>query len=61
MLSGFRTPTLRGGGDGEGERRSPDVLPDRAEWFSVPVALQKIIPAQRGFVTELVRIRGRSD
>ncbi|PYP21105.1 MAG: NUDIX hydrolase, partial [Gemmatimonadetes bacterium] len=29
----------------------PEV--DRAEWFSVPVALQKIIPAQRGFVTEL--------
>ena len=29
----------------------PEV--DRAEWFSVPVALQKINPAQRGFVTEL--------
>ena len=29
----------------------PEV--DRAEWFSVPVALGKINPAQRGFVTEL--------
>ena len=29
----------------------PEV--DRAEWFSVPVALQKINPAQRGFVSEL--------
>ena len=29
----------------------PEV--DRAEWFSVPVALRKINPAQRGFVTEL--------
>ena len=29
----------------------PEV--DRAEWFSVPVALRKISPAQRGFVSEL--------
>ena len=29
----------------------PEV--DRAEWFSVPVALRKINPAQRGFITEL--------
>ncbi len=29
----------------------PEV--DRAEWFSVPVALRKINPAQRGFVSEL--------
>jgi len=29
----------------------PEV--DRIEWFSVPVALRKINPAQRGFVTEL--------
>ena len=36
----------------------PEV--DRAEWFSVPVALQKIIPAQRAFVTELVTIRGNA-
>src|SRR5437870_10890422 len=34
----------------------PEV--DRAEWFAVPVALQKILPAQRGFVTEVVTIRG---
>jgi len=36
----------------------PEV--DRAEWFSVPVALQKINPAQRAFVTELAAICGRS-
>ena len=35
----------------------PEV--DRAEWFSVPVALQKIIPAQRGFVTELATLRSK--
>ena len=29
----------------------PEV--DRAEWFPVPVALRKINPAQRGFVSEL--------
>ena len=29
----------------------PEV--DRAEWFSVPLALRKINPAQRGFVSEL--------
>jgi predicted NUDIX family NTP pyrophosphohydrolase len=29
----------------------PEV--DRAEWFSVPVALQKIVPGQRGLVAEL--------
>ena len=29
----------------------PEV--DRAEWFSVPVALRKINPAQGGFVSEL--------
>ena len=40
------------------QQQFPEV--DRAEWFSVPVALQKIIPAQRGFVTELVTIRGGS-
>lgn len=34
----------------------PEV--DRAAWFSVPVALQKINRGQRGFVTELVRIHG---
>lgn len=33
----------------------PEV--DRAKWFSVPVALQKIIPAQRGFVSELVTMQ----
>lgn len=32
----------------------PEV--DRAEWFSVPVALRKINPAQRGLVTELAAI-----
>lgn len=35
----------------------PEV--DRAEWFTVPVALQKINPAQRGFVTELAAICGK--
>ena len=34
------------------QQEFPEV--DRAEWFSVPVALQKIIPAQRGFVNQLV-------
>jgi|SRR5438552_4662606 len=38
------------------QQQFPEV--DRAEWFSVRVALQKIIPAQRGFVAELVTIRG---
>lgn len=32
----------------------PEV--DRADWFSVPMALQKILPGQRGFVTELAAI-----
>jgi predicted NUDIX family NTP pyrophosphohydrolase len=32
-------------------QRFPEV--DRAEWFSVPIALQKILPGQRGFVSEL--------
>lgn len=32
----------------------PEV--DRAEWFTVPAALQKINPAQRAFVTELETI-----
>jgi predicted NUDIX family NTP pyrophosphohydrolase len=36
----------------------PEV--DRAEWFSVPVALRKINPAQRAFLTELVTLRGAS-
>ena len=35
----------------------PEV--DRAEWFVVPVALGKINPAQRGFVTELATICGK--
>ena len=35
----------------------PEV--DRAEWFSVPLALQKIILAQRGFVTELATLRSK--
>ena len=35
----------------------PEV--DRAEWFTVPVALQKINPAQRGFITELATNEGR--
>jgi predicted NUDIX family NTP pyrophosphohydrolase len=29
---------------------------DRAAWFSVPVALRKILPGQQGFVTELARL-----
>jgi len=33
----------------------PEV--DRAEWFAVPVALEKINPAQRGLITELVTAR----
>ena len=33
---------------------------DRAEWFTVPVALQKINPAQRAFVTELEAICARA-
>ena len=36
-------------------REFPEV--DRAEWFAVPVALEKIIPAQRGFITELAAMR----
>jgi predicted NUDIX family NTP pyrophosphohydrolase len=36
----------------------PEV--DRAEWFSVPVALRKINPAQRAFLTELVTLRAAS-
>ena len=32
----------------------PEV--DRAEWFFVPVALQKIVPGQRAFVTELATL-----
>jgi predicted NUDIX family NTP pyrophosphohydrolase len=32
---------------------------DRAAWFSVPVALRKILPGQRGFVTELARLLQR--
>ena len=36
----------------------PEV--DRAEWFSVPVALRKINAAQRAFLTELVTLRGAS-
>ena len=32
----------------------PEV--DRAEWLSVPVALRKIVPGQRGFVTELATL-----
>ena len=35
----------------------PEV--DRAEWFSVRGALEKIIPAQRGFVTELATAHGQ--
>src|SRR5437879_5008751 len=38
------------------QQQFPEV--DRAEWFSVRVALQKIIPAQRWFVAQLVTIRG---
>jgi predicted NUDIX family NTP pyrophosphohydrolase len=36
----------------------PEV--DRAEWFSVPVALRKINPAQRALLTELATLRGSS-
>jgi predicted NUDIX family NTP pyrophosphohydrolase len=32
----------------------PEV--DRAAWFSVPVALQKMVPGQRGLVTELATL-----
>lgn len=40
-----------------GQRQQfPEV--DRAGWFPVPVALQKIVPGQRGFVTELATIHG---
>lgn len=38
------------------QQQFPEV--DRAEWFAVPVALGKINPAQRGFVTELEAISG---
>ena len=36
------------------QEQFPEI--DRAAWFSVPVALHKILPGQRGFVTELVRL-----
>lgn len=35
------------------QQEFPEV--DRAEWFSVPVALEKILPGQRDFVIELAR------
>ena len=38
-------------------REFPEV--DRTEWFSVPVALQKINPGQRGLLTELARLRSK--
>lgn len=39
-----------------GKRREfPEV--DRAEWFSVPVALEKINPAQRAFIVEVAAVR----
>jgi predicted NUDIX family NTP pyrophosphohydrolase len=37
------------------QQEFPEV--DRAEWFSVPVALEKILPGQRDFVIELAGIR----
>ncbi|HVH68350.1 MAG TPA: NUDIX domain-containing protein [Gemmatimonadales bacterium] len=36
------------------QREFPEV--DRAAWFPVPLALQKILPGQRGFVIELATI-----
>jgi len=36
----------------------PEV--DRAEWFAVPMALEKINPAQRALLTELLTLRGSS-
>lgn len=38
------------------QQEFPEV--DRAEWFSVPVALEKILPGQRDLVIELASIRG---
>lgn len=34
-------------------KRFPEA--DRAEWFAVPEAMQRILPGQRGFVEELAR------
>jgi predicted NUDIX family NTP pyrophosphohydrolase len=39
------------------EAQFPEV--DRAAWFTVPVALRKILPGQRGFVTELAALLSR--
>lgn len=36
------------------EEQFPEV--DRAAWFRLPAALGKILPGQRGFVTELARL-----
>ena len=42
-------------------RRQEFPEADRAEWFSVPVALRKINPAQRGFVSELAMVYRERD
>lgn len=38
------------------QQEFPEV--DRAQWFAVPVALEKILTAQRELILEFVRIRG---
>jgi predicted NUDIX family NTP pyrophosphohydrolase len=41
------------------QQEFPEV--DRAEWFSVSVALEKILPGQRDFVIELAGIRSTAE
>lgn len=41
------------------QQEFPEV--DRAEWFSVPTALEKILPGQRDFVIELAGIRSAAE
>jgi len=38
------------------QKEFPEV--DRADWFTIPVALEKILPGQRELVIELATIRG---
>lgn len=38
------------------QQEFPEV--DRAAWFTIPVALEKILAAQRELIVEFVRIRG---
>lgn len=37
----------------------PEV--DRAEWFAIPQATEKLLPGQREFLKELLRVTGSSD